>query len=81
LQFGRRPFSSDSDRSASPQTIPVVSGVGVRQSGHSSSGDLRVSSVRVIVAGSVGAVGDVVNSEAAVPRPATATELALRVIP
>jgi len=56
----RRPVSSDSDRSASPQALPVVSGVGVRQSGHRSSGDLRISIVRGIVVGSVGAVGDVV---------------------
>jgi len=77
----RRPVSSDSDKSASLQAIPVASGLGVCQSGHRSSGDLRVSSVRGIVAGSFGAVGDVINFEAAVPRPATATELALRVIP
>jgi len=77
----RRPVSSDSDRSASPQAIPVVSGLGLRQSGHRSSSDLRVPSVRGIVVGSVGAVGDVVNSDAPVSRPATATELALRVIP
>jgi len=58
-----------------------VSGQGVRQSGYRSSGDLRVSSVGGIVVDSVGVVGDLVKSEAAVPRPATATELARRVIP
>jgi len=58
-----------------------VSGLGLCQSGHRSSGELHVPSVRGIVVGSVGAVVDGVNSDAAVSRPATATELALRVIP
>jgi len=70
-----RPESSDSDRSASPQANPVLNGIGLRQTGHSSSGDLSATSIVV------GAVGDVVNSDAAVSRLATATELALRVIP
>jgi len=59
----------------------VVNGTGGRQSGYHSSGDFCISSVRGVVVGSVGAVGCVVNTEAAVPRPATATELALVVIP
>jgi len=71
----RRPESSDSDRSAFPQAILVLNGIGLRPTSQSSSGDLSAPSVVV------GAVGDVANSDAAVSRPATATELALRVIP
>jgi len=71
----RRPESSDSDRSASPQAIPVMNGIGLRQTDQSSSGDLSAPSVVV------GAVGHVVNSDAAIFRPATATDLALKVIP
>jgi len=54
----------------------VLSETGPRQSGPRSLGDLSTPSVCGIV---VAAVGDVVNSDPVVPRPATATELALRV--